>query len=213
MTAELETVTGQLVDVENPDPTTIKIEDIAWGLSRIPRFCGHTITVIPYNVAQHSMFVADEVASLLSGSTATLDKIHLPHAEWDAWMVCEEFRNDIILKALLHDAAEIYTGDWPSPVKRIKKLQPIIKQIEAGLMAAVYSAMHLAPPTDAEEKLIKYADKIAQKIEAHAFMPSRGKHWPDMPTVSLERLQQFNAPMESLASYKLFMEKFTALTA
>jgi hypothetical protein len=78
-------------------------------------------------------------------------------------------------------------------------------------MTAVYKAMTLEPPTPEEEALIKKADKIAQKIEAHAFMPSRGKHWPDMPEVSLERLQSFNAPLDSLTSYKLFMEKFQQL--
>jgi 5'-deoxynucleotidase YfbR-like HD superfamily hydrolase len=192
----LETVTGQLVDLENPDPSTINIEDIAWGLSRMPRFCGHTITVVAYNVAQHSMFVADEVAALL---------------EHDRYYGLTKDSARVILLALLHDAAEIYTGDWPSPVKRIPKLRPIIKQIEAGLMTAVYKAMTLEPPTPEEEALIKKADKIAQKIEAHAFMPSRGKHWPDMPEVSLERLQSFNAPLDSLTSYKLFMEKFQQL--
>lgn len=194
MTTEIETVTGRLVNIENPDPTTINIEDIAWGLSRLPRFCGHTITVIPYNVAQHSMFVADEVASLLV------------YKDWSSPQA-----KRIIMLALLHDAAEVYTGDWPSPVKRITKLRPIIKKIEHDLMTAVYSAMDLLPPTEAEEKSIKQADKIAQKIEAHAFMPSRGKHWPDMPEVSLERLQQFSEPLDSLTSYKLFMEKFNSL--
>ena len=183
----LETVTGSLVDLENPDPTTINIEDIAWGLSRMPRFCGHTITVVAYNVAQHSMFVADEVAQL-SNDDKRLE-----------------------LLALLHDAAEVYTGDWPSPLKRIPKLKVIIKKIEADLMNSIYRAFELEAPTEEEEALIKKADKIAQKIEAHAFMPSRGKHWPDMPEVSLERLQQFNAPLDSLSSYKLFMEKFKAL--
>lgn len=195
MTTDIETVTGRLVNIENPDPTTINIEDIAWGLSRLPRFCGHTITVIPYNVAQHSMFVADEVASILSRNNE----------------IPKDRVREVILMALLHDAAEIYTGDWPSPVKRIPKLRPIIKQIEAGLMIAVYKAMYLNPPTEIEEQIIKQADKIAQKIEAHAFMPSRGKHWPDMPDVSLERLQQFDAPLDSLTSYKLFMEKFKSL--
>lgn len=182
----LETVTGRLVDIENPDPTTINIEDIAWGLSRMPRFCGHTITVIPYNVAQHSMFVADEVRQL-----------------------SDDRRLELL--ALLHDAAEVYTGDWPSPLKRIPKLKVIIKKIEADLMNSIYRAFELEAPTDEEEALIKKADKIAQKIEAHAFMPSRGKHWPDMPEVSLERLQSFNAPLDSLTSYKLFMEKFQLL--
>lgn len=195
MTTEIETVTGRLVNIENPDPTTINIEDIAWGLSRLPRFCGHTITVIPYNVAQHSMFVADEVALILAHNKSfTSNQV-----------------KRIVKLAQLHDAAEVYTGDWPSPVKRVAKLRPIIKQLEAGLMAAVYKAMDLEPPTEAEEKIIKQADMIAQKIEAHAFMPSRGKHWPNMPEVSLERLQQFSEPLDSLTSYRLFMEKFNSL--
>jgi 5'-deoxynucleotidase YfbR-like HD superfamily hydrolase len=192
MTILLETVTGKLVDIENPDPATICIDDIAWGLSRMARFCGHTITTIPYNVAQHSVFVADEVQRLCSG-------------------IDYEEKELLVLKALLHDAAEVYTGDWPSPVKRLPALQPIIKEIEYRLMDAIYVSLRLAPPTVDEQNLIKQADRIAQKIEAHAFMPSRGAHWPNMPTVSLERLQSFQAPQDSLTSYKLFMDKFNAL--
>jgi 5'-deoxynucleotidase YfbR-like HD superfamily hydrolase len=176
-----------LVDVENPDPTTINIEDIAWGLSRISRFCGHTITVIPYNVAQHSLFVANEVEA----------------AGWTA--------KTLVLQALLHDAAEVYTGDWPSPVKRIPALYPVIKGIEAKLMSAIYWSLNLPEPTAEEEAIIKHADKVAQKIEAHAFMPSRGKHWPNLPDVSLERLQQFEQPMSSLDSYRAFLVKFNSL--
>jgi len=183
----LETVTGNLVDVTNPDPSTINIEDIAWGLSRMSRFCGHTITVIPYSVAQHSVFVANEVEE--SGGN-----------------------NHLTLLALLHDAAEVYTGDLPSPIKRIPELRPHIKALEAKLMGAVYTALQIASPTEDEEKIIKGADRIAQKIEANAFMPSRGKNWPDMPEVSLERLQQFNAPVDSLSAYKMFMKKFNELT-
>jgi 5'-deoxynucleotidase YfbR-like HD superfamily hydrolase len=192
MTLTLETVTGQLVDVSNPDPATINIEDIAWGLSRMSRFCGHTITAIPYNVAQHSIFVANEVERLCGG-------------------ISSDELETLVLKALLHDAAEVYTGDWPSPVKRLPELYPIIKEIEAKLMAAIYVALDIDPPTDDEEKLIKKADRIAQKIEAHAFMPSRGKHWPNLPNVSLERLQQFDQPMSSLESYKEFIDKFNSL--
>ena len=188
----LETVTGRLVDIENPDPATINIEDIAWGLSRMPRFCGHTITIVPYTVAQHSMFVADEVEAYLGKELNT-----------------KEYQ--LILKALLHDAAEVYTGDLPSPMKRIATLRPIIKQIEAKLDHAIYVALGLSPMSEEEEHIIKLADKIAQKIEAHAFMPSRGKDWVDMPEVSLERLQQFNAPLDSLTSYKLFIERFNSL--
>jgi 5'-deoxynucleotidase YfbR-like HD superfamily hydrolase len=187
MTVTLETVTGRFVDVTNPDPDTISIEDIGWGLSRMSRFCGHTITVIPYSVAQHSVFVANEVEVATRGDTR------------------------MTMLALLHDAAEVYTGDWPSPVKRIPELRPHIKALEAKLMNAIYVALGIEPPTDYDEHIIKQADRVAQKIEAHAFMPSRGKDWPDLPEVSLEKLQQFNDPVDSLTAYKMFMKKFNEL--
>lgn len=181
----LETVTGRLVDISNPNPDSICIEDIGWGLSRISRFCGHTITAVPYNVSQHSLFVADEL---------------------------RQHSDRVQLLGLVHDAAEVYTGDWPSPVKRIPELRPLIKALEARLMAAIYMSFDIVPPNDEEEALIKSADRLAQKIEAHAFMPSRGRDWPDLPAVSLERLQQFEQPKDSITSYRLFMEKFKSLT-
>ena len=196
----LETVTGKQIDIENPDPALIDIEDIAWGLSRMPRFCGHTITVVPYNVAQHSVFVANEALNIV---LSDYDHNRFTY---------QEAQDKLVLKALLHDAAEVYTGDLPSPLKRIPSLHKIIKQIEDRLMAAIYKSMNLTPPDDEEQEIIKLADRFAQKIEAHAFMPSRGKDWPRMPAVSLERLQQFDAPLDSLTSYKLFMQKFIALT-
>jgi 5'-deoxynucleotidase YfbR-like HD superfamily hydrolase len=186
----LETVTGKMVDVTNPTADQISIEDIAWGLSRISRFCGMTITEIPYNVAQHSIFVANEIVNLLPS--------HL------------DLRR-VMMLGLLHDASEVYTGDLPSPIKQIPELRPIIKGIEHKLMDAVYQSVKLDPPTDEEEIIIKQADRIAQKIEAHSFMQSRGKNWPNMPEVSLEKLQQFKSPKPSLDSYNEFMQMFNKL--
>jgi hypothetical protein len=187
----LETVTGNLVDVSNPDPATISIEDIAWGLSRQPRFCGQTITETAYNTAQHSIFVAEEVEKMIKGTMSG----------WD----------DTALYALLHDAAEAYTGDWPSPVKHLPEVKPIIDEIERKLLLAIYQSLNLPGPTNQELDIIKKADRLAQKIEAFQFMPSRGKHWEGLPDVSLERLQQFTGPLDSLTSYKMFMANFSML--
>ena len=216
----LETVTGKLVDVENPLPEMIDIEDIAWALSRISRFCGMTITVIPYSVAQHSIFVANEVSSILSNRNQ-LEEILKEISPSEFGPNCTSFAEgiddlifrsaEIEIKALLHDAPESYMGDLPSPTKQIPALHSIIKQIESKLMSAILSAYNISEPSIAENKLIKHADRIAQKIEAHAFMQSRGANWPNLPSVSLERLQQFEAPVESIASYKKFIEKFNNL--
>jgi uncharacterized protein len=208
MSRLLETVTGKLIDPINPAAEQIDIEDIAWALSRIARFCGHTITVVPYSVAQHSVFVAKKVEELLNGGVDTLNEVQITDQAWDSWMIDPDDRYRLVLKALLHDAAEIYIGDLPSPIKRIPELRPIIKQIEDKLFVTVLNAFNLSEVDSEEEKLIKYADKLAQKIEAHAFMQSRGKHWEGLPDVSLEELQKFETPLPSLDAYKLFKQTF-----
>ena len=126
-------------------------------------------------------------------------------------LMSEFEHSNIILHALLHDSGESYLGDIPSPVKHLPSLKPIIDQIEHNLLEAIYISLEIDPPTDEELKIIKKADLIAQKIEAHAFMVSRGKHWEGLPSVSLERLQEFQPPLDSLTSYKLFMAKFKTL--
>ena len=205
----LETVTGKVVNVIEPSPEQICIDDIAWGLSRMPRFCGHTITEVPYNVAQHSIFVAQEVRNIfndvdlngypeLKHLQKEINDLHTSSAEPYA----------TILMAALHDGSEIYTGDIPSPVKQIPELRTIVKKVEHKLMAAIYQAFNLPEPTELQEKIIKHADKIAQKIEAHAFMQSRGNNWPNMPHISLEKLQKFEAPKKALESYHEFMSFF-----
>ena len=190
----LETVTGKLIDVENPKVEDIDIEDIAWGLSRIARFCGATITPVPYNVGQHSILVAEKVER------------DIENMGWPKGL-----NYDTVLKALLHDAAEVYVGDVPSPVKKIPSLQPVFKELEDRLMSAIFDAFNLAPMSSEEYKIIKTADKWAQKIEAHAFMPSRGKHWEGMPQVSLEELQSFDQPDTAINTYKAFIAKFNEL--
>ena len=49
----IRTVSGQYVNVVDPDPATILIEDIAHALAQIPRFGGHLKR--QYSVAQHSV--------------------------------------------------------------------------------------------------------------------------------------------------------------
>ena len=205
----LETVTGKVVNVVEPAPDQIDIQDIAWGLSRMPRFCGMTITEVPYNVLQHSMYVAKEVENILSHPEQYEELADLvPQIKRLVSELGEPHRT--VLQAAVHDGSEAYTGDIPSPVKQIPALRPEIKKVEHNLQSAIYKKFNLGEPTELQEKIIKHADKIAQRIEAHAFMQSRGNHWPNLPKVSLEKLQQFEQPIPALDSYKLFMEYFNS---
>ena len=181
--AYLETVSGRKVNVSNPDPATITIGDIAWALSRMPRFSGHSIPYIPYSVAQHCIQVAKELA---------------PHGP------------RIQLHGLLHDAAEAYINDLPSPVKHIPEIHAVIKKLEDTLMLAVYSSLGITPPTEEEERIVKVADKNQQAVEAYNFMYSRGSDW-NLPEVSFKKLQEFEQPLTSLQAYDKFLFFFNEL--
>lgn len=181
--AYLETVSGRKVDVTDPKPETVVIEDIAWALSRMPRFSGHSIPYIPYSVAQHCIRVAEDL---------------------------KEYGPDIQLFGLLHDAAEAYINDLPSPVKHLPEINAVIKKLEDSLMAAIYLALDIDPPTYEEEEIVKRADKVQQAVEAYNFMYSRGRDW-NLPEVSFKKLQEFESPMTSVESYDHFLSFFKEL--
>jgi uncharacterized protein len=181
--ATLETVSGRKIDVSNPNPADIVIEDIAWALSRMPRFSGHSIPYTPYSVAQHCIQVAEDL---------------------------KDYGPDIQLYGLLHDAAEAYINDLPSPVKHIPEIYAVIKKLEDSLMTAIYTALKIKLPTEQEEALVKVADKTQQAVEAYNFMYSRGKDW-NLPDVSFIKLQEFREPMTSIDSYHKFLSYFQDL--
>jgi 5'-deoxynucleotidase YfbR-like HD superfamily hydrolase len=179
----LETVSGRKINVTNPDPSTIEISDIAWSLSRMPRFSGHSIPYIPYSVAQHCIQVMKELA---------------PHGE------------RIQLHGLLHDAAEAYINDLPSPVKHIPEIHAVISKLEDKLMLTIYEALGIDPPTDEEHTIVKIADKHQQAVEAYNFMYSRGSDW-NLPKVTFKKLQEFEQPLTSIKAYDLYLSYFEIL--
>ena len=179
----LETVSGRKIDVRDPRPDTIEISDIAWALSRMPRFSGHSIPYVPYSVAQHCIQVMKELA---------------PHGE------------RIQLHGLLHDAAEAYTNDLPSPIKHIPEIHAVISKLEDKLMLTIYEAIGIDPPTEEEEQIVKIADKHQQAVEAYNFMHSRGADW-NLPKVTFKKLQEFEQPLTSVKAYDLYLNYFEIL--
>ena len=179
----LETVSGRKVNVLEPDPDTIVIGDIAWALSRMPRFNGHSIPYVPYSVAQHSMQVMRDLE---------------PHGA------------KIQLYGLLHDAAEAYISDIPSPVKHIPEIHAVISKLEDRLMTTIYAALEIPAPTQDEERIVKLADKAQQAIESYNFMYSRGHDW-NLPKVGFKKLQEFERPLTSTEAYDSFLENFANL--
>jgi uncharacterized protein len=90
----MQTFTGRKVDVQEPDPSMVDIEDIAHALSLVCRFGGHCRDF--YSVAEHSLLVEREARS-----------------RRPSIRLVPQFQ----LACLLHDAAEAYIGDIVTPVK------------------------------------------------------------------------------------------------
>jgi len=59
MEAKIQLMSGRMLDFKDPKPDQFTIEDIALGLSRQPRFGGHTKAF--YSVAQHCVHLAQVV--------------------------------------------------------------------------------------------------------------------------------------------------------
>lgn len=90
--AIVQTISGRLVNLLDPQPEDILLRDIAYHLSRIPRFNGATIGRFPWWITDHSLLV-EHFMSLISGDPC--------------WR----------LAALLHDAHEYVIGDITRPVQ------------------------------------------------------------------------------------------------
>lgn len=139
----------------SPDPDTIDIEDIAYALSHLCRFTGHTSRF--YSVGEHSLRVC---------------------------RIVESRDPAIRMAALLHDASEAYLNDIASPVKRHPQFQ-FYREAEARLTECIYAyagipgAWAHAPPASvhaADHELL-----CAERAELMTIPPPRVS-WMWQPT-------------------------------
>jgi 5'-deoxynucleotidase YfbR-like HD superfamily hydrolase len=87
-------LSGRRLDLLDPSPLDVEIEDIAQGLSRVARWNGQTSGDWAFSVAQHSLLVE----TLVGRFRPTAPR---------PWR----------LMALLHDAPEYVIGDLITPFK------------------------------------------------------------------------------------------------
>lgn len=135
-------LSGRRLDLLDPTPVDIEIEDIAHGLAFVARWNGQTRGDWPYSVAEHSLLVVDIFARIAPDQPA----------RWH-------------LAALLHDAPEYVIGDMISPVK--SAVGPSYGEMDARLTAAVHLRFGLPAVLPAVvKKTIKAADKVSAWLEA-----------------------------------------------
>ena len=135
-------LSGRRLDLLDPTPVDIEIEDIAHGLSFVARWNGQTHGEWPYSVAEHSLLVLE-----------IFERLHPKASPSDC------------LYALLHDAPEYVIGDMISPVKAA--VGPQYDALDKRLAAAIHIRFGLpALPPPRLKQRIKKADKISAWMEA-----------------------------------------------
>lgn len=135
-------LSGRRLNLLDPSPLDIEIEDIAHGLSRVARWNGQTVGRHAFSVAEHSILVHNICVALRPG---------LP-GKWR-------------MAALVHDAPEYVVGDLISPFKAAVGID--YKAFELKLLAAIHLRFGLPPEIPKGiSALIKRADIAAAYFEA-----------------------------------------------
>ncbi|MDF1792159.1 MAG: HD family hydrolase [Thalassobaculaceae bacterium] len=180
-------LSGRRLDLADPSPFDVEIEDIAHGLSRVARWNGQTSGAWAYSVAQHSVLV-EHLATVIDGTLAR---------KWR-------------LAALLHDGPEYVIGDMITPFKAI--IGPDYKAVDKRLDAAIHIRFGLPAELPATvEKLIKRADRIAAYFEATqiaGFDPAEARRIFGAPRISRSVTID---PVAPDAAKNLYLSRFRIL--
>src|SRR5215470_17062839 len=128
-------LSGRRLDLLDPSPLDIEIEDIAHGLARVARWNGQTAGDHAFSVAQHSVLV-----ERLTAETSP------------------RLTREARLMALLHDASEYVIGDLISPFKAAVGFD--YKDFELRLLSAIHLRFGLPAQAPANlTALYKTADR------------------------------------------------------
>jgi len=135
-------LSGRRLDLLDPSPLDVELEDIAHGLARVARWNGQTNGEHIFSVAQHALLVE----ALARAKQPRLDA-----------------RSRIAV--LLHDAPEYVIGDMISPFKAV--IGDSYKAVEKRLLAAIHLRFGLPARLPEETTaLVKLADRQAAYLEA-----------------------------------------------
>ena len=182
-------LSGRRLDLLDPSPLDVEIEDIAHGLARVARWNGQTHGPHIFSVAQHSLLVERLFAQAGESS-----------ARWR-------------LMALLHDAPEYVIGDIISPFKAA--VGDAYKNVEERILGAIHLRFSLPvamPP--ALVKGIKLADRTAAFIEAThlaGFSVKEAESIFGVFDVNMRHYEPLLAPMPAQEAEARFLDAFRGL--
>ena len=184
-------LSGRRLDLLDPSPLDVEMDDIAHGLARVARWNGQTKGAHIFSVAQHVLLVE----ALALQKTPGLDA-------------------RARLALLLHDSAEYVIGDMISPFKAV--IGDSYKAVENRLLAAIHLRFGLPPKLpDSLTKLIKAADRNAAYLESTrlaGFEDAEARKFfgpPPKYSAAIER--DYLAPWPASTAEKRFAERVKKL--
>ena len=182
-------LSGRRLDLLDPDPRDIAIEDIAHGLARVARWNGQTSGPHIFSVAQHcvlveAIFTADDPVPSAPASLA----------------------------ALLHDAPEYVIGDLISPFKSV--LGDGYKAVELRILDAIHVRFGIASHSAALLGAIKAADQAAARLEASVlagFAENEANLFFGVAHPRAAALHSYLVPMPADEAQARFIARFAAI--
>ena len=186
-------LSGRRLDLLDPSPLDVEMEDIAHGLARVARWNGQTSGAHIYSVAQHCLLVE----ALARARVPRLDRSRR-------------------LAVLLHDAPEYVIGDMISPFKAV--IGDAYKAVERRLLTAIHLRFGLPAQSSPEtEALIKAADHQAAYLEATrlaGFEAAEARRFFGRPPVFSAALERdYLKPWPAETAQARYHERFMKLIA
>jgi hypothetical protein len=184
-------LSGRRLDLLDPSPLDIEMEDIAHGLARVARWNGQTEGAHIFSVAQHCLLVE----ALARARVPRLDRQRR-------------------LAVLLHDAPEYVIGDMISPFKAV--IGDSYKAVERRLLTAIHLRFGLPPQSSREVvDLIKAADRAAAFLEATrlaGFDTAEARRFFGRPPAFSAAIQRdYLTPWPAETAQARFLERFKLL--
>jgi 5'-deoxynucleotidase YfbR-like HD superfamily hydrolase len=184
-------LSGRRLDLLDPTPLDVELDDIAHGLARVARWNGQTEGAHIFSVAQHALLVE------------ALARQRSPRLDARAR-----------LAVLLHDAPEYVIGDMISPFKAV--IGDGYKAVEARLLAAIH--VHFGLPARLPEELttlIKTADREAAYLEATRLAgfkePEARRFFGHPPKFSAALEREYLTPWPAQRAQARFLERINKM--
>jgi hypothetical protein len=182
-------LSGRRLDLLDPSPLDVEIEDIAHGLARVARWNGQTQGQHIFSVAQHSLLV-EKIAGALDPAISREDRLFM----------------------LLHDAPEYVIGDMISPFKAV--IGDAYKSVENRILAAILLRFSLPALPSAQLLLLcKKSDRAAaffEAVELAGFTRREAERIFGRPGMLIDVAAQLASQSIDVAQER-FLDRFRAL--